>query len=313
MNLVDLTGMVFSNLTVLYRGEDVIKDGKRRRVKWHCKCKCGSEFDVLSDNLKRRPNMTCNECAKKIRAEKQRTNRIGEKHGRLIILDIIPDTRPTRVKCMCDCGNYYIGVQTDIVSGHTQSCGCLQRERASESNTKDWTGIVSNYGIEFLKPDRMNNKGQWLWKCKCGICGNEFTTLPAKVMEDVVTSCGCAIQSAGERYIESVLKEFDIQFIPQYSFDDCKDVNPLRFDFAVFETNSLMYLIEYDGKQHFEPVDWFGGIENFKKQQRRDEIKNNYCKSNNIPLLRFPYTLSDNEIKEQIYEYHLSVTTAGCA
>ena len=313
MNLIDLTGTEFPNLTVLDRGEDIIKNNKKRRVRWHCRCKCGNEFDVISDNLKRRPNMTCNECAKKIRAEKQRVNRTGEKYGRLTILDIIPCTSPVRVKCKCDCGNYYIGTQADIVSGHTQSCGCLQKERASETNTKDWTGVISDCGIEFLRQDYMNTKGQWLWRCKCGICGNEFTTLPAKVIENVVTSCGCAVQSAAERYIYGLLKELNIEFVSQYSFEDCKDIYPLRFDFAIFENDSLLYLIEYDGRQHFEPIDWFGGVENFKKQQKRDNIKNNYCKLNNINLLRLPYTLSNAEIKEQIYEYHLSVTTTGCA
>ena len=53
--------------------------------------------------------------------------------------------------------------------------------------------------------------------------------------------------------------------------------------------------------------------EDIIKNNKKDNIKNNYCKLNNINLLRLPYTLSNAEIKEQIYEYHLSVTTTGCA
>lgn len=311
MTLVDLTGVEFENLTVLYRGEDVIKDGKKRRVRWHCKCRCGNEFDVIADNLKQRPNMTCNECANKRRSEHNRINVVGNKYGRLTIVETIANTRPTRVRCICDCGNEYIGAQSDVVNGHTQSCGCLQRERASDANTKDWTGVVSEYGIEFLCPDHIREQGQWLWKCKCGVCGNEFVTLPAKVNEGVVTSCGCAIRSSMERYIKSLLEELNLEFIEQYSFDDCKDKYSLKFDFAVFRHESLLYLIEYDGKQHFEPIEWFGGEQSFKMQQYRDEIKNNYCLLHNIPLLRLPYTLSTEEIKQYICEYHLSVTTAG--
>lgn len=312
MKLVDLTGKQFENLTVLYRGEDIIKDGKKRRVRWHCRCNCGNEFDVIADNLKKRPNMTCNDCAKKKRAESQRINRSGEKYGRLTILEVIPDTRPTRVKCKCDCGNYYIGIQTDIVVGHTQSCGCLFKKRVAESNTKDWTGIISDYGIEFLEPDHIREQGQWLWKCKCGVCGNEFIALPAKVNEGVITSCGCATQSSPERYIINILEELNIQYVKQYSLSNCKNKYPLRFDFAIFDDDKLLYLIEYDGRQHFEPIDWFGGIEGFNKQKQRDIIKDNYCKLNNILLLRLPFTLSNEEIKQKIYEYHLSVTTAGC-
>jgi hypothetical protein len=79
--------------------------------------------------------MTCNECANKIRASKNRVDRSGEKYGRLDILEAIPNTNPTQVKCRCDCGNIYIGIQSDIVSGHTQSCGCLQREIVAKAKS----------------------------------------------------------------------------------------------------------------------------------------------------------------------------------
>ena len=313
MKLTDLTGKQFENLTVLYRGEDIIKNGKIRRVRWHCRCNCGNELDIIADNLKKRPNMTCNECANKRRAENNRINVVGNKYGRLTILETIPNTHPTKVKCRCDCGNEHIGDQADIVSGHTQSCGCLHRDRTSESNVKDWTGIVSDYGVEFLYQDVMNDKGQWLWRCKCGMCGNKFTALPARINNDHITSCGCASQSSGERLVMSTLEELNAEFVTQYSFQDCRSVNALRFDFAVFYNSNLLYLIEYDGKQHFEPIDLFGGIDGFNDRQKRDAIKNNYCKQHNIHLLRIPYTLSAEEIKQKIYEYHLSVTTAGCA
>lgn len=313
MNLIDLTGKKFENLIVLYRGEDIIQDGKRRRVKWHCLCNCGKEFDVISDNLKRRPNMTCNECAKKIRGESQRKNSVGNKYGKLTILEILPSSGATKVRCMCDCGSEYIGCQADIVSGHTKSCGCLHKEVTSKTNTKDWTGNISEYGIEFLYQDCMNDKGQWLWKCRCGICGNLFTALPAKVNNGHITSCGCRVQSSGEEYVECVLKEFNFDFIPQYKFDDCKFKYILRFDFALIKNDKVLGLIEYDGKQHFEPIAFFGGEDGFKESKERDQIKDTYCKLHNIPLLRLPYTLSTDEIKTKIYEYYLSLTTAGCA
>ena len=313
MKLIDLTKEKFENLTVLYRGEDVIENGKKRRVRWHCRCNCGNEFDVISDNLKKRPTMTCNECANKRRAEKNRINVIGNKYGRLTILETIPDTKPTRVKCQCDCGNIYIGVQSDIVCKHTQSCGCLQKEMAAQSNTKDWTGVVSEHGVKFINQEYQNDIGQWLWTCKCGVCGEKFIALPAKINNGHITSCGCALQSSGERYISSVLESLNCTFEGQYSFSDCKYKQELRFDFAVFDNNKLLYLIEYDGKQHFEPIDWFGGIKGFNETKIRDGIKTQYCQEHNIPLLRFSYTLSNNEIKEKIYKHHLSVTTAGCA
>lgn len=67
------------------------------------------------------------------------------------------------------------------------------------------------------------------------------------------------------------------------------------FDFAIIDNNEkVTTLIEYDGRQHFEPISDFGGEEGFKITQNNDSIKNKYCKNNNIPLLRIPYWDFDN-------------------
>lgn len=310
----DLTGQKFGLLTVKYRIDDYIKPDGRKVSKWHCDCDCGGQKDITSDCLKRKNTIpSCGCLTHKNRVEKNRESFLGQKFGKLTIIDEDFNTHPTTAKCLCDCGNEFIVARVSVVTGHTQSCGCLQREQASKSNTKDWTGVISDYGIKFLNPENMNNKGQWLWRCKCGLCGSEFIALPAKVNNGHITSCGCAIQSSSERYIETILRELQLDFIPQYSFDKCKYKNRLRFDFAIMNNDKPIYLIEYDGKQHFKPIEWFGGEDGFQKTQKRDQIKNEFCKLHNIPLLRLSYMLSNEEIKQKIYEHHLSVTTAGCA
>jgi len=60
----------------------------------------------------------------------------------------------------------------------------------------------------------------------------------------------------------------------------------LQFDFYLPERNAC---IEYDGKQHYEPVDYFGGEKAFRLSLIRDGIKTAYCKEKGIPLLRIPY------------------------
>lgn len=102
-------------------------------------------------------------------------------------------------------------------------------------------------------------------------------------------------QSKGEKKTEYWLTENEISYLDQITFDDCKYKGLLKFDFAIFDkNNNLIYLIEYDGIQHFEPVEHFGGEENFEITKLRDNIKNEYCKKNNIPLLRIPYWDYDN-------------------
>lgn len=314
MILKNLIGQRFGKLTVLDRAQSKVDKSGRKRTMWSCQCDCGSDAVVVSaDYLKRSECPSCGCEAKKNKIEKNRVNCIGEKFGRLTILDIIWDNKRSEAICKCDCGNDYIGVKSDIVSGHTKSCGCLWHETISAVNTKDWTGFISDYGVEFLNQDHMNKSGQWIWKCRCGCCGSIFTALPAKINNGHITSCGCRIQSAGEEYIKGLLEEFNINYVSQYTFTDCKSTYVLRFDFAIFYNNVLIGLIEYDGQQHFEPIDFFGGKDGFEKTKERDKIKNTYCQSHDIPLLRIPYTFTTNEIKKYIYEYYLSLTTAGCA
>ena len=314
MRFNDLTGQVFGKLTVKSRAESKIDQSGKARTRWNCYCSCGNDdVIVLGDYLKRSECPSCGCEAHTNRVKKNRSNNIGEKYGRLTIVDIIWDDKPAKAICKCDCGNDFIGLKAGIIAGHTQSCGCLQSERASEVNTKDWTGVVAESGVKFVKQYCTNDKGQWLWECQCPLCNNVFYELPAKVNNGHTTSCGCRLQSFGESYIKSLLERYQISFLPQYSFDDCKYKYVLHFDFAIFYNNKLLCLVEYDGRQHFEPVDWFGGQEEFEKTQIRDKIKNTYCKTNSIPLLRIPYTMSMKEIEEKIYEYYLSLTTAGCA
>lgn len=101
----------------------------------------------------------------------------------------------------------------------------------------------------------------------------------------------------GENRIAEVLTTLNIHYESQYIFKDCKYVQVMPFDFYI---PSLNLCIEYDGEQHFKPI-CFGGSyteeelqERFKIRKLKDEIKNTYCKDNNIKLLRIPYTEFEN-------------------
>lgn len=65
----------------------------------------------------------------------------------------------------------------------------------------------------------------------------------------------------------------------------------MKFDFAIFnKQGNVAFLIEYDGEQHFKPVEKWGGEEKFLIQRERDNRKNIYCKEKGIPLIRIPCT-----------------------
>ncbi|HBB9485894.1 Uncharacterised protein [Escherichia coli] len=128
----------------------------------------------------------------------------------------------------------------------------------------------------------------------CNIHG-DFTVVPNK---HISAKQGCPVCSDQELKskpvieIQNFLKTCDIMFEMEKKFDSCKNINHLPFDFYIPELNLL---IEYDGIQHFKPIEYFGGEEGLAEQQRNDEIKNKYCYDNNITLLRIKY--SDDHIK----------------
>lgn len=98
--------------------------------------------------------------------------------------------------------------------------------------------------------------------------------------------------SRGELKIFDILTDAGLDFKEEYSFPDLYSSTGrvLRFDFAVFDDNGdIDFLIEYQGAQHYEPRDKFGGIEGLRKQQYNDMKKREYCKEHGYTLVTIPY------------------------
>lgn len=132
-----------------------------------------------------------------------------------------------------------------------------------------------------------------IWKCFCGeIFEATFTAF--KHCEKTRCRRCTKVQSHGEFKVEEYLKSQNINYKKEYVFSDCKNSNSLRFDFAILNNeNNVKALVEVDGRQHYEVVD-FGGGNTIAKQsheilKQNDAIKNKYCKDNNILLVRIPY------------------------
>lgn len=108
-------------------------------------------------------------------------------------------------------------------------------------------------------------KSQWLCKCNCG---NYTEVLGLLLTSGSIKSCGCVSRPYSEQFMEEYLNKYNIDYICQYSFDDLIGLGnlPLKFDFAIFKNNKLFCLIELNGLQHYKPVKYFGGSEEFKKK-----------------------------------------------
>ena len=245
---------------------------------------------------------------------------LGQRFGRLQVIGRANNTKDGSAQwvCQCDCGNQKIIAGASLRRGLSTSCGCygLEVKKANrEKQTIDETG--NQYGyltvIDKNTDSSQQKDGRAMWNCQCK-CGNICVVSGKLLRAGKVTSCGCRIQSLGEETIEILLIKNNINYSKEYTViipSDLQNTNhKYRFDFAIFsETNQLLYFIEFDGEQHFpenktvNSNGWGHRIETYEKTHIRDTIKNQWCKENNISLIRIPYThLKDLCIEDLLLE-----------
>lgn len=276
MKTIDLTGQHFGRLTVLRRCENI-----GGRVAWECQCECGNVCKTTTKNLRNGDTQSCG-CLSRRHPDIQ----IGNKYNLLTVKEKIRKNNLTYWVCQCDCGNITEVLDGNLKTSKVKSCGCLKR--APSEKRLDITGQKFGYltAIEFNR--QLSTPTRTYWKCQCE-CGQYTDILLSNLRRpDRYPSCGCQARSRGELLIANLLRENQIPYVQEYIDKTCinpKTEKPLRFDFYV--DNS--YMIEFDGKQHYQEGQW----EDLSEIQYRDQIKNQWCEENNIPLIRIPYTKYD--------------------
>ena len=146
-------------------------------------------------------------------------------------------------------------------------------------------------------------------RIKCNTCNRYFKPIATRFLQE--GRCPYCNAYKGEYTVLCWLESHNINYVTQKIFDDCRyhEHGRLRFDFYIPSENLC---IEYDGIQHFEPHDFTSklseeeSLEKFKISQIRDQIKNDYCKKNEIKLLRIRY---DENIEEKLNEYFSKYST----
>ena len=184
------------------------------------------------------------------------------------------------------------GIFNQTPSNHLQGRGC--KKCVNEKMTKKLEVFISEANIihnnkydyslvEYIKGNLKVNI----------ICSRHgvFEQTPQNHLKG--QGCPTCNESYGEKIIKKLLEDNNIKFIPQYKFKDCKNVFPLPFDFYLPEYNIC---IEYDGEQHFKRFRFEKDDMRLETRQKLDKIKNEYCRKNNIHLIRISYI--QNIIKE---------------
>lgn len=301
VNTINLIGQKFGRLKVIAKSE---KRNKKGQVLWECICDCGKHVKKTTSALTNNKT-TLKSCGCAVKDRIRETcfkDLTGQRFGRLTVLrlaephEIKDKARGSHWFCQCDCGNTTITTIQNLHGNHTQSCGCLHKERLMEY--QDLTGKKFGKLTVVRMSEKRNRANLRLWECLCE-CGHTTFATSAVLNSHHKISCGC-INSKGELKIANILKENNIKFRKQMYYDDLLSENGrhLRFDFYIPEGN---YLIEYDGEQHFICTEkGWNTEEKLAKARQRDEMKNDYCRSHGIPLIRIPYTHYKNICVEDL-------------
>lgn len=296
----------------------IIGEYVNRRTKIKAKCNiCGYEWETNPDPLTR--GHGCPKCANNIRRTTEsfkkelfelvgnEYNLIGEYKGINNKITLIHNA----------CGNIFeMRAKDFLING--QRCPKERYIKSSKSNSIPFEKIQSdvkklgkgNYEIvgEYI---RSSKKVEFLHK----ECGKIFKMEPTRFINGGIR-CPHCYRSKGEEVIRDYLENNKFDFKEQYRIKDCRNIRPLPFDFAIFVKGKLNLLIEYDGSQHYGRK-FNQDEESYLKLKTNDNIKTNFCKNNNIPLIRIKFIRSENpnifkekliqKLKENLQLYNMSI------
>ena len=186
------------------------------------------------------------------------------------------------------CKKHGIFKQKPVV--HINGCGCKKCSNEKLSKIK-----ISN-NKEFIKKSKDIHKNKYDYSlveyknahAKVKIICKEhsvFEQTPNSHLNG--TGCPNCQKSKGELKIKEYLDNNKFIYNEQYKFKDCRNILPLPFDFHLPEYNIC---IEYDGEQHFKRYKFEKDDNNLNIRKLRDKIKTDFCKKNNIKLIRIKYT-----------------------
>lgn len=224
--------------------------------------------------------------------------------------EYIDAATPIECECLID-GTIWLPKPNALLNGQ----GCPECGRIASNKNSIKTNEKFLYQLSIVNPDIVPLQEYIQSKIPiwvmCKKCGYKWQATPDNLLQG--GNCQNCSATNNEKKLGNILIRLGYHIERQKKYNDCRDQLPLPFDIYLLDQNIL---IEYDGEQHYMPVN-FGGIsddeakENLKKTQYHDAIKNEYCHKNNIPLIRVPYweknNLEDfivNQLKQYIGHSH---------
>lgn len=288
---LDITGQKFGRLTAVEIDE--LKTQQTGRTFWKTICECGNEKSVAISSLRKGNTQSCG-CYRNDQMRKEKMLDLADiRFGRLKCISFSHTEKGRSFwNCECDCGNTKVIRGNDLTSGKVNSCGCYRSELFAEKRKVDLTG--QKFGkLTANKIIGQKEDGNYMWECICE-CGNTITVPTSDLNSGNTKSCGCLLPTKSYTCmaIEKHLNEKQVDYQTEYTFKDlASDKNKrLRFDYAFFNTDgTIAFLVEYNGKQHYKKVEFFGGDNYLDTLQEHDKRKQEYCSEHGIELYYFDY------------------------
>jgi len=190
------------------------------------------------------------------------------------------------------CGETYKASPHDIIRRGVCS-RCTGRYHRSSLDFAKEVSYLSNNEYSLVGPYLGANVKT---KVKHLKCGTVYEVTPHNFKHG--KRCPNCISSSGEHEIMKILEDRKLSYEHPKIFTELTDIKPLHFDFYVPEYNLL---IEYQGVQHYMPVDHFGGVQEYSKQRLHDVMKREYAIEHGYNFIAIPYkNKSYTEISEYI-------------
>ena len=255
-------------------------------------CKNGHKTTMRIKNIFFYKRCTCRLCSNMKNKEDSKLSkdeiikRISKYGGKILNVDDYETTNTNNLKIICPiCGKQFItSLGTFTAKNGNHCCEDCSNYKVTKKNMIQ---RIEKAGGSVKNPDDYIDPYTKNLYVSCPICHKYFLTSLNSFTQHGCQVCeGCRdSESLGEKKIKNYLIKNNIKFEQEKRFDDCKDKYTLPFDFYLPDLNTI---IEFDGQQHFEENHFFkhSNIDIIKKH---DNIKNLYCKKNNINLLRIPY------------------------
>jgi 5-methylcytosine-specific restriction endonuclease McrA len=287
----DLVGQRFGKLVVIKFSHIIKSDG----AQWLCKCDCGNEKIISGRNLRKSNSTSCG-CKRSehlvVFGLKKRKNIIGNKYGRLFVIEFshINKSNSAFWICECNCGNIVIVQGTKLRSGHTKSCGCLLKDFAKENFFIDITG--ETFGYFFVEKFVSIGERGSQWECLCK-CGNRKIVYATDLKAGHVTSCGCKRRTILKKYEDSDKSFTERELVRQ-------SVEYSEWRTSVFKTGN--YICEKCG-QRGGYIEAHHVLSFDKNLEERFDVKNGivFCKHCHVDFHK-NYGFGDNT-REQLKEF----------